>query len=78
MSRLRTEPRLTQPDDFYARLLTLHEDLSEAESHKVNASLILLLANHIGDNLVLLEAIQLVRASVGKPSFDEGNAAERL
>lgn len=56
-----TDPNLEAPDEFYAALTELHRDLDEAESAKVNAKLILLLANHIGDDAVLREAIALAR-----------------
>jgi hypothetical protein len=49
-------------DDFYEMLIETHRSLSEAESAKVNARLILLLANHIGDLSVLREAMKLARA----------------
>lgn len=56
-----TDPNLEAPDAFYAALADLHRDLDEAQSAKVNAELILLLANHIGDRRVLEEAIALAR-----------------
>lgn len=58
--KLRTEPRLTSPDDFYEALIELHRDLSDEQSHQLNARLILLLANHIGDETVLAEALAAV------------------
>ena len=48
-------------DDFYELLIEAHRDLTEAQSAMLNAKLILLLANHIGDLAVLREAIALVR-----------------
>ncbi len=56
--KLNTNPNLARPDDFYAELLALHEGRSKAESDAINARLILLLANHIGDRKVLTEALQ--------------------
>lgn len=58
MTKLKTNPNLARPDDFYAELLSLHEGRSKAESDAINARLILLLANHIGDRKVLTEALQ--------------------
>lgn len=58
-ARLVTEPNIPAPDDFYAALAELHRGLDPEESAKVNAKLILLLANHIGDNAVLDEALTL-------------------
>ncbi|MGY8524739.1 DUF2783 domain-containing protein [Paracidovorax citrulli] len=40
----------------------MHRDLSERQSHAVNAQLILLLANHIGDDAVVRQAITAARA----------------
>lgn len=54
----------TPGDDFYEALIDTHRDLSDEQSALVNARLILLLANHIGDMQVLREAMQLARADV--------------
>jgi hypothetical protein len=56
-----TSPNLTRPDESYARLIRTHEGLSEQESHALNARLILILMNHIGDDAVLAEAMRLAR-----------------
>ena len=56
-----TTPNLTKPDDSYAQLIRTHDGLTEAESHALNARLILILMNHIGDQAVLAEAMQLAR-----------------
>lgn len=58
MTRLRTDPNLDDPDGFYEELLSLHEGRSKAESDAVNARLVLILANHIGDRQVLREAFR--------------------
>jgi len=57
MVTLNTEANLPAPDDFYERLIATHRGLSDAESALVNAKLILLLANHIGDPDVLAQAM---------------------
>ena len=62
MATLNTEPNLAAPDEFYERLIAMHRDLSEAESARVNARLILLLANHIGDPAVLDQAMRAARS----------------
>lgn len=49
-------------DDFYESLIETHGDLSDEQSALVNAKLVLLLANHIGDLSVLREAMQLARS----------------
>ena len=51
-------------DDFYELLIESHRDLDEARSAKLNARLILLLANHIGDLSVLREAVERAREDV--------------
>jgi len=56
MAKLITRPNIPSPDDFYAELLALHDGHSKQESDAINARLILLLANHIGDRDVLREA----------------------
>jgi len=54
----------TPGDDFYQALIDTHRGLSDTQSALVNAKLILLLANHVGDMLVLREALTLARADV--------------
>jgi len=54
----------TPGDDFYQALIDTHRDLSDAQSALVNAKLILLLANHVGDMHVLREALALARADL--------------
>ena len=51
-------------DDFYESLIETHIDLSDEQSALVNAKLVLLLANHIGDLDVLREAMKLARSGV--------------
>ena len=58
-----TRPNLSAPDDFYEALIDAHQDLSAADSHALNARLVLLLANHIGSIDVLREAMQAARDS---------------
>ena len=69
---LNTEPNFHEPgkryfrdfsagDDFYELLIDTHRGLTDEQSAKVNAKLILLLANHIGDISVLREAMALAR-----------------
>ncbi|OGB50726.1 MAG: small subunit of monooxygenase [Burkholderiales bacterium RIFOXYD2_FULL_59_8] len=49
----------TPGDDFYQTLIDTHRDLSDEQSAMVNAKLVLLLANHIGDITVLREAMHI-------------------
>ena len=70
MSALNVEPNFDDADAFYAALIDAHRDLSDADSTLLNARLVLLLANHIGNGAVLRDALAKARESV-----DEENAA---
>lgn len=65
MMALDTSPRLADPDALFAALVAAHAGLDEAASRKLDARLVLLLANHIGDTAVLMEAIAVARAERG-------------
>ncbi|MEO8059874.1 MAG: DUF2783 domain-containing protein [Burkholderiales bacterium] len=56
-----TTPHLSAPDDFYEALIDTHRDLSNEQSQALNARLVLLLANHIGDFGVLKQALLAAR-----------------
>lgn len=58
---VRTEPRIADPDGFYEAWLQAHEGLSDDESNDLNTRLVLLLANQVGDQQVLLDCIALAR-----------------
>jgi hypothetical protein len=51
-------------DDFYEMLIDAHRDLTDEQSALLNAKLILLLANHIGDMALLRQAFALARDGV--------------
>ncbi len=51
-------------DDFYESLIETHRDLSDEQSTLVNAKLVLLLSNHIGDINVLREAMKIARNGI--------------
>lgn len=61
--QLITDPHLSAPDDFYEALIDAHQGLPPAESHALNARLVLLLANHIGTLDVLKQALAAARGS---------------
>jgi hypothetical protein len=61
MMTLNAELNLPAPDEFYNELIALHHGLSDEQSALVNARLILLLANHIGDPAVLRAAMAAAR-----------------
>ena len=58
MSELITKGNIARSDDFYAELIGLHEGRTKEQSDALNARLILLLANHIGDIEVLRQAMK--------------------
>lgn len=60
---LNTDFHLDAADEFYEALIDAHRDLSLAQSHELNAKLVLLLANHIGALAVLREALAAARAN---------------
>lgn len=64
--KLVTAPNLNDPDEVYARLLSAHRGLSAEESQALNADLVLILMNHIGDADVLDEALELARQAQGR------------
>lgn len=57
-----TAPNLRQPDEAYATLIAAHDGLTEAESHAMNARLVLILMNHMGDDAAFTEALHLAKA----------------
>jgi hypothetical protein len=58
---LDTRPRIADPDAIFALLVDAHAGLDEAASRRLDARLVLLLMNHIGDAAVLREAIRIAR-----------------
>ncbi|HVE48175.1 MAG TPA: DUF2783 domain-containing protein [Casimicrobiaceae bacterium] len=64
MASLDTNPNLAAPDEFYERLLATHKGLSDSDSALLNAKLVLLLANHIGDIDVLAQALAAAREGI--------------
>ena len=69
---LNTQPNIPAPDDFYQELVDMHRNLTEQQSALVNAKLILLLANHVGDLAILREAMRAARQDIAP----EANAGE--
>ena len=69
---LQLQPNLREPgkryfrdfspaDDFYEALIEAHRDLTDEQSERLNARLVLLLSNHIGDIAILKEAFAIAR-----------------
>jgi len=72
-----TEPNLDAPDEFYEALIDAHRDLAPAQSEALNARLVLLLANHVGDLVVLREALVAARANTLATVPDAGAVQSR-
>ncbi len=75
MHHLRVEPHFHTPgqavryayapgDSFYDMLIQGHQGLSNEQSELMNARLVLLLANQVGDLNVLQEAINAARGGL--------------
>jgi hypothetical protein len=60
-------PLLADPDALFAALVAAHDGLEPSASRRLDAQLVLLLANHIGDQQVVLDAIQIAK-SAGVPT----------
>ncbi|MEO5843425.1 MAG: DUF2783 domain-containing protein [Caldimonas sp.] len=62
---MNTEPNIADPDGFYEAWLAAHDGLSDSESADLDARLVLLLANQVGDMRVLLDCIAAARSARG-------------
>ena len=82
MAALNVESNLTAPDKFYEALIDAHRGLTVQQSQALNARLILLLANQVGDVGVLREALRHARQCIDdapaeandSPSQTKGNS----
>lgn len=82
MPPLNIDPNIAAPDEFYEALIDAHRGLTVQQSQALNARLILLLANQVGDVGLLREALRHARqgiedAPVGAtdpPSQAKGNS----
>ena len=63
MTSLNTKANIARTDDVYDLLIRAHDGLSKAQSDALNARLVLILLNHIGDETILREAIALAQTS---------------
>jgi hypothetical protein len=61
---MKTVPNIPDPDGFYEALLTATQGLSESEREAFLLRLVLLLANQVGDQETLFEAIAAARAII--------------
>jgi hypothetical protein len=63
---LNLSQNLDDYEDFYEMLSDSHQDLNESQSKMLDAQLVLLLSNHIGNLAVLRQAFALARVHVEK------------
>ena len=63
MSTLILTPNIPNGDDFYEMLLNAHEGLNKEQSDALNARLILVLSNHIGDMDILEQALNAAKTA---------------
>ena len=67
--RLNASPNLQDPDGFYAAYVEAHQGLSDAASELLNVRLVLILANQIGDPVLLAEALELAKSLLPAPAW---------
>lgn len=58
---LSTQSNFPNPDNAYRSIVEAHRGLSDAQSAALDAALVLILANHIGDIDVLKDALALAK-----------------
>jgi uncharacterized protein DUF2783 len=68
---LSTSSNFLKPDDAFRAIVEAHRGLTSEESADLDAALVLILANHIGDLTVLREAIALARRRMVMPEQEQ-------
>jgi hypothetical protein len=68
MASLETDRAMAGHDEFYQALLAAHALLTKAQSDALNARLVLILANHVGDLAVLKAALDLAGEGLPPPA----------
>jgi hypothetical protein len=69
MTTLDTSSRFADPDSAYRALIEAHRGLSDEQSAALNAALVLILANQLGDMAALEDALALARKSLTAPDL---------
>ena len=72
---LSTQSNFTDPDSAYRLIVEAHRGLEDAQSVALDAALVLVLANHIGDADVLRDAIALAKRRLPDPDRHSGAGA---
>ncbi|WP_426958455.1 DUF2783 domain-containing protein [Muricoccus radiodurans] len=70
MTALTLDANLADPDAFYEALIEAHRGLTDEQSQMVNARLILILANQIGDLGLLRQAVDKARDGIAEEGKD--------
>ena len=65
---LELEARFADPDAAYRAIIEAHRALDDRQSAALNAALVLILANQIGDHKVLDDALKLAKSSLNPVS----------
>lgn len=71
-----TAANIDDPDGFYAQLIKAHRGLDPAASRQLNARLILLLANHVGDRAILDAALAHARVGLDPAPSDTAEGGQ--
>jgi hypothetical protein len=71
---LSTTSNFVSPDDAFRLVVEAHHGLDDEQSASLDAALVLILANHIGDLDVLREAVTLAKRRLATSQTEsEGN-----
>ncbi len=62
MTKIYPDRLSPQQDDFYNALMDAHAGLSDTQSHALNARLVLLMANQIGELEILKDLMETGRS----------------
>ena len=77
MMALSTNSNFSKPDDAFRAIVEAHRGLSDEQSADLDAALVLILANHIGDIDVLGEALALAKRRIADSSSNNNSAREQ-
>lgn len=66
MADLIIEPNIDMPDALYSAIIDAHDGKTDDESMRINARLVLILANHIGDRHVIGQALAIAAQSAAR------------
>ncbi len=73
---MKTSLNFQDADAFYEQLLDAHRGLSREASELLNARLILLMANQLGNTALLIDCIEAARAAESSPTASSNKPVE--